>query len=282
MPGSAGGDLRIEVDGLALPLLIKGAILSRHRQRVACLGRQQHALCLRLLHRIGRRIDEASAASRSDPWSLVEAHPRDARIPCVRSGLSRRLPTREIGLDQPRVEARLLRGSLCAAAALEARAWRAPGQIGLELTGAGASGWAISQSIRFASGPRPLVTRRHRCRSEAGLTGAGASGWGRIDPVRVGAASSKDGLVLRRSWTSTLAASVARSVMGTMSVDFMVMTRLCRRSLAERVWQPCVSRRIELDGSRNDHSSPAGQHQHRCGALSARVAAGHRPRRCAN
>ena len=30
-PGLAGGDLRIEVDGLGLPLLIKGAILSRHR-----------------------------------------------------------------------------------------------------------------------------------------------------------------------------------------------------------------------------------------------------------
>jgi hypothetical protein len=31
MPGSTGGDLRIEEDGLGLPLLIKGAILSRHR-----------------------------------------------------------------------------------------------------------------------------------------------------------------------------------------------------------------------------------------------------------
>jgi hypothetical protein len=31
MPGSASGDLRIEVDGLGLPLLIKGAIFSRHR-----------------------------------------------------------------------------------------------------------------------------------------------------------------------------------------------------------------------------------------------------------
>ena len=65
----------------------------------------------------------------------------------------------------------------------------------------------------------------------AGLTGAGAAGLAvAIDPVRVGAASSKDGLVLRRSWTRTLAASVARSVMGTMSVDFMVMGGLCRRS----------------------------------------------------
>jgi transposase len=31
MPGSAGGNPRIEVDGLGLPLLIKGAILSWHR-----------------------------------------------------------------------------------------------------------------------------------------------------------------------------------------------------------------------------------------------------------
>ena len=31
MPGSAGSDLRIEQDGLGLPLLIEGAILSRHR-----------------------------------------------------------------------------------------------------------------------------------------------------------------------------------------------------------------------------------------------------------
>ena len=31
MPRSAGGNPRIEVDGLGLPLLIKGAILSRHR-----------------------------------------------------------------------------------------------------------------------------------------------------------------------------------------------------------------------------------------------------------
>ena len=31
IPGSAGGNPRIEVDGLGLPLLIKGAILIRHR-----------------------------------------------------------------------------------------------------------------------------------------------------------------------------------------------------------------------------------------------------------
>ena len=47
-----------------------------------------------------------------------------------------------------------------------------------------------------------------------------------IDPVRVGAASWTNDLVLRRSWTRRPAASVAKSAMGTMSVDFMVMGRL--------------------------------------------------------
>src|SRR5271157_4284528 len=62
------------------------------------------------------------------------------------------------------------------------------------------------------------------------LTGAGAAGLAvAIDGVRVGAASWTNDLVLRRSWTSTPAASAARSVMGTMSVDFMVMGD-CRRS----------------------------------------------------
>ena len=44
-----------------------------------------------------------------------------------------------------------------------------------------------------------------------------------IDAVRVGAASWTNDLVLRRSWTRTPAASAARSAMGAMSVDFMVM-----------------------------------------------------------
>ena len=44
-----------------------------------------------------------------------------------------------------------------------------------------------------------------------------------IDAARVGAASWTNDLALRRSWTRTPAASAARSVMGTMSVDFMVM-----------------------------------------------------------
>ena len=60
-----------------------------------------------------------------------------------------------------------------------------------------------------------------------GLTGAGAAGLAvAIDAVRVGAASWTNDLVLRRSWMRTPAASAARSVMGTMSVDFMVMGRL--------------------------------------------------------
>src|SRR3984957_2530066 len=85
MPGSASGDLRIEVDGLGLPLLIKGAILSRHRQRVACLDSLQHALCLRLLRRIGRRIDELRRLQERSVGFEFEAHPRDIWI-CVGGG----------------------------------------------------------------------------------------------------------------------------------------------------------------------------------------------------
>jgi hypothetical protein len=98
------------------------------------------------------------------------------------------------------------------------------------LTGAGAAGLAVAiDPVRV--GAASSTSAGTGAETGAGLTGAGASGWAvAIDPVRVGAASSKDGLVLRRSWTRTPAASVARSVMGTMSVDFMVMGRLCRRS----------------------------------------------------
>jgi hypothetical protein len=98
------------------------------------------------------------------------------------------------------------------------------------LTGAGASGWAVAiDPVRV--GAASSTSAGTGAETGAGLTGAGASGWAvAIDPVPVGAASSKDGLVRRRSWTRTPAASVARSVMGTMSVDFMVMGRLCRRS----------------------------------------------------
>ena len=71
--------------------------------------------------------------------------------------------------------------------------------------------------------------------SGSGVAGAGAETSGgsqapehrarpvAIDAVRVGAASWTNDLVLRRSWTRTPAANAARSAMGTMSVDFMVM-----------------------------------------------------------
>jgi hypothetical protein len=60
-----------------------------------------------------------------------------------------------------------------------------------------------------------------------GLKGAGSAGLAvAIDAVRVGAGSWTNDLVLGRSWTRTPAARAARSVRGTMSVDFMVMGRL--------------------------------------------------------
>jgi hypothetical protein len=58
------------------------------------------------------------------------------------------------------------------------------------------------------------------------LTSAGASGSAvAIEELRVGAASWTSDVVPRRSWTRTPAASAARSVMGTMSVDFIVIGR---------------------------------------------------------
>src|ERR1700720_4659106 len=57
-PVSSSRDLRTEMDRLVFPLLIKGAILGRHRQRIAHLHSLQHALCLRLHRRVGRRIDQ--------------------------------------------------------------------------------------------------------------------------------------------------------------------------------------------------------------------------------
>ena len=98
------------------------------------------------------------------------------------------------------------------------------------LTGAGASELAAAiDAVRV--GAASSANADAGAETGAGLTGAGASGFAvPIVPVRVGAASLIGGLVLRRSWTRTPAASVARSVMGTMSVDFMVMGRLCRRS----------------------------------------------------
>ena len=90
-PASAGGNLRIEQDGLGLPLLVEGAKLSRHLQRVACLDSLQHASCLRLLRRIGRRIDELRRFQELSVGFEFEAHPRDIAIGVGR--LSRRLPT---------------------------------------------------------------------------------------------------------------------------------------------------------------------------------------------
>src|SRR5271165_5412386 len=57
-PGSPGGELRIEQDGLCLPLLIKGAILGRHGERIAGLNGLQDTFRLRFQRRIGRRIDQ--------------------------------------------------------------------------------------------------------------------------------------------------------------------------------------------------------------------------------
>src|SRR5271165_6340243 len=53
---SSRSDLRIEVDRLGFPLLVKRAILGRHRQRVADLNRQHDALGLRFHRGVGRRI----------------------------------------------------------------------------------------------------------------------------------------------------------------------------------------------------------------------------------
>ncbi len=99
-----------------------------------------------------------------------------------------------------------------------------------------------------------------------GLIGAGAAGLAvAIDAVRVGPASWTNDLALRRSWTRTPAASAARSVMGTMSVDFMVMgdcRRSCRKSPnhvfhADRKWMiPATS------GARPPRWAPA--HRLRC------------------
>src|SRR6516162_4374382 len=49
---SSSGDLRIEVDGLGFPLLIKRAILGRHRKGIAILHRGHDALGLRFESRV--------------------------------------------------------------------------------------------------------------------------------------------------------------------------------------------------------------------------------------
>jgi hypothetical protein len=90
------------------------------------------------------------------------------------------------------------------------------------LTGAEAFGLAVEIDA-VCIGAKPSMNACTGAETGAGLTVTGASGLAVvIDPDRVGAASSTDGLVLSQSWTRTPTASVARSVMGRMSVDFMV------------------------------------------------------------
>jgi hypothetical protein len=115
------------------------------------------------------------------------------------------------------------------------------GEPGAALTGAGAAGSAAAIDavcVGAASWTRLATSEAvmRRGRSGSGLAGTGAETGGgltggagsavAIDSVRVGAAAGTNVLVLRRSWTKTPAASAAKSVMGTMSVDFIVMGRL--------------------------------------------------------
>src|ERR1700722_20666067 len=76
---SPSSDLRIEMDGLGLPLLIIRAILRRHRQRVAILHRGEDALRLRFESRVRRRIDELGLRQRA-VRVVGEAHLRDIDI----------------------------------------------------------------------------------------------------------------------------------------------------------------------------------------------------------
>ena len=116
------------------------------RSDIEPLTSLQHALCLRLLRRIGRRINELRRLQERSVGFEFEAHPRDIRI-CV-GGLSRRLPTRDIGLDYPRVEARLLRGG------------HAPWRLGLGR--GGRRGRSGRQAHRHRSSG---LGRRNRCGS---------------------------------------------------------------------------------------------------------------------
>ena len=99
-------------------------------------------------------------------------------------------------------------------------------ETGARLTGAEAFGLAVEIDA-VCVGAKSSMNACTGAETGAGLTVTGASGLAvAIDPVRVGAASSTDGLFLSQSWTRTPAASVARSVRGRMSVDFMVRARL--------------------------------------------------------
>ena len=105
---------------------------------------------------------------------------------------------------------------------------------GCTLTGAAAAGPAVP--IDAVCAGAASSTRLASCEAGTGaetggrLRGGGAAGSGvAADAVCVGTASSTGDPVPRRSCTTTPAASAARSVMGTMSVDFIVIGN-CRRS----------------------------------------------------
>jgi hypothetical protein len=92
------------------------------------------------------------------------------------------------------------------------------------LTGAGASGLAVAIDAVRVGAASWTDSGSGVAETSGGLTGAATSGVAvAIDAVRIGAASWTNDLVLRRSWTRTSAASAARSAIGTMSIDFMVM-----------------------------------------------------------
>ena len=99
---------------------------------------------------------------------------------------------------------------------------------GCTLTGVGAAGPAVP--IDAVCAGAASSTRLASCEASTGaetggrLTGGGSAGSAvATDAVCVGTVSSTSDPVPRRSCTTTPAASAARSVMGTMSVDFIVM-----------------------------------------------------------
>src|SRR5208337_4969902 len=98
-PALSGGDLRTELDGLGFPLLIKGAILGWHGERVAGLHSLHHAFRQGLQRRVRRWIDELR---RLRERSVRLERQSDAGEIGVRVGrLRRRLPASEIGPDDP-------------------------------------------------------------------------------------------------------------------------------------------------------------------------------------
>jgi hypothetical protein len=119
------------------------------------------------------------------------------------------------------------------------------GVAGAGLTGGGAAGLAVAiDAVRVGAASSTNAGTGTETGPE--LTGAGAAGLAvAINAVRVGASSSTSDSVLRRWWTRTPAASAARSVIGTMSVDFIVMGIHRHREtvvdLAERVLTMCFT-----------------------------------------